>query len=431
MSKTVIIGAGISGLSCAFFLKKPYIIIEKEGRPGGLCKSFSFDGFTFDHSGHFFHVKNKEIKSLILRLMKNNIAKIERNAFIFSNERFIPFPFQANLFNLPAHIKNECLQGFINKPAKDNADRIESFYKWSLETFGKGITKYFMKPYNEKLWTVPAKELTSEWVAPFVPQPTLQEVKSGAKKAQAKRFGYNSYFYYPRKGGCQAFIDALVPHVKNLELGVSSKKIDTLKKIIFTSDGRKIHYDNIISTQPLNLLLGQVASLPPKIKGLAKKLRWNSVTCINIGIKKHFCNQKILNNKHWVYYPDKDYVFYRAGVYSNIMPGSTQRDSSSFYIEISHKPGAKIDKNRILSKTIKGLIDSRLIRSTNDIEVVNWLDIPYAYVIYDRNRAETVENIHKYLTARNIFSIGRYGAWKYSFMEESMLDAIKIIKEIR
>jgi protoporphyrinogen oxidase len=75
--KIIIIGAGISGLTTAYFLKKPYAC--------GLCASFYEDGFVFDCSEHFMHVKNKEIKNTIEKLTRG-LLKIERNAAIYAKK---------------------------------------------------------------------------------------------------------------------------------------------------------------------------------------------------------------------------------------------------------------------------------------------------------------------------------------------------------
>ena len=43
-------------------------------------------------------------------------------------------------------------------------------------------------------------------------------------------------------------------------------------------------------------------------------------------------------------------------------------------------------------------------------------------MLYDRARTPAVNAIQDYLRRRGVRSIGRWGAWKYSFMEESILD---------
>ena len=47
--------------------------------------------------------------------------------------------------------------------------------------------------------------------------------------------------------------------------------------------------------------------------------------------------------------------------------------------------------------------------------------IEYAYVIYDAHRRTHIDGVLDGLSELGIHSIGRYGAWEYSFMERSLL----------
>ena len=59
---TLIIGAGVSGLSYAAYTNEDYYIVEKENTPGGLCRTIHRDGFVWDFGGHFFHFARPELK---------------------------------------------------------------------------------------------------------------------------------------------------------------------------------------------------------------------------------------------------------------------------------------------------------------------------------------------------------------------------------
>jgi phytoene dehydrogenase-like protein len=54
--KLIIIGAGIAGLSAAYFAQKSGFdveVYEKHDKPGGLCTSWSRKGYTFDGCIHW------------------------------------------------------------------------------------------------------------------------------------------------------------------------------------------------------------------------------------------------------------------------------------------------------------------------------------------------------------------------------------------
>lgn len=59
-TKTLILGAGLTGLSTAYHLEQKghshYLLAERKAQVGGLCASRTVQGFTFDYSGHLLHL---------------------------------------------------------------------------------------------------------------------------------------------------------------------------------------------------------------------------------------------------------------------------------------------------------------------------------------------------------------------------------------
>ena len=197
MGKTVIIGAGLAGLSAGYHARLKNLdfeIYEVEANVGGCCRTIERDGFHFDYSGHLLHLKDPYFQSLVRELLSDNLNIIKRNTVIYSNGVFTRYPFQANLFGLPPYVLKDCLLEFV-KAYYCNEDlptgSYSNFHDWIVSKFGKGIGKYFMFPYNEKLWTVPTEEMTCEWLSEYVPKPNLEDVFNGAFENQSKEFGYN------------------------------------------------------------------------------------------------------------------------------------------------------------------------------------------------------------------------------------------------
>ncbi len=415
----IIIGAGITGLSCGYFSKEPFIIFEKETAVGGLCRSIKENGFTFDYSGHFLHIKDIKIKNLIEKLTKQKLLKKERNSAILFKNKIIPFPFQANLRYLNEKEKEFCIEGIKKRKNTKIYDDMP-FIDWTEATFGKGITKYFMQPYNQKLWNCNLKKLTAAWTAPFVPKPTLNEIKKSAYSNTKKKYGYNSIFYYPKSGGCQTIVNGFYKKIKNnVCLNTKVEKIDLKNKKILA--GSKYYcYDKIISTQPLRELLLQIENLPKEISALIKNLKFTTTRCINIGIRYKKDIPEILKNIHWLYIPEKKYPFYRIGVYSNISQFSAPKRCFSLYIETTDIKNTE--------NIIPILKDMDIVRPDDKIMSLNVIDMKYAYVIYNKERSETLKKINKFLNDNNIYCIGRYGGWEYSFIEKNICDAKKISK---
>ena len=456
MKRVIILGAGLAGLSCAYHLKKDYLIFEKENRPGGLCRSVYINaGFTplentpfltefiFDYTGHLLHLHQSYTKRLLFQFLGKNLKKIKRSSWIYFRQKYVPYPFQANLWALPEKIRNECLKGLFRSPAHPLTRSPASFHDWCLSNYGKGISKYFFFPYNEKIWLRSLREITTDWVNPFIPQISKEEIIEGAKGKIKKNFGYNAYFYYPRKGGIQSLIDVLEKKIRNIHLNSEIKKIDwRKKKIIFANDTSAI-YSYLVSTIPLPELLNCLENPPGEIKEARDKLFWTSVLCINLGIKRHQSpvtparhdlaggsHQPPIKNCHWIYFPEKEFIFYRVGFYTNFSSTMAPKNCSSLYIEIAYRPEEKLNEEKIIAWVKKDLIRCKILNIKDRILVTNILPIPYAYVVYDKNRNCVLKVIEKFFRQNDIFSVGRYGAWKYSFMEESILDGKSTAEKI-
>ncbi len=423
----ILLGAGLTGLSCALKLsekKASYIVIEKNSRPGGLCRTEEKDGFLFDFSGHLLHLRWEHTSNFVKELLNKNIKKIKRDAKIYLKGRYIDYPFQINLYNLPNKIKNRCVRDFIVSRFENEKPDPLNFKDWSYKLFGKAISEYFMIPYNEKLYSSPAQDLTALWIEGFVPIPSLSEVISGAYIEKVEGKGYNSSFYYPIHGGIESLVKKIYEKVKkNIMLQSEVIAINFCQKKIKLNNSKEIKYSKLVSTIPLkNLILNSDA--PDIIKSYAKKLKHNSVHVLNLGIKNS------TPPYHWIYFAQREIPFYRIGFYTNFSKNLAPDGFSSVYVEFSSKPEETFDKNKAKSQTLKWLKLLGIIKNEKDIITDMWLDIDCAYVIYDREREKAVENINNFLREKDVVSTGRYGGWKYSFMEENIKDGFKAAERL-
>jgi protoporphyrinogen oxidase len=423
MGKTVIIGAGLAGLSAGYHAQQKnldYELYEADTLVGGCCRTIERDGFLFDYSGHFLHLKDLYFQGLVRELLADNLNILNRNAVIYSHEAFTRYPFQANLFGLPAEVVKACLLEFVKAyygnedlPTRD----YRTFHDWIVAKLGEGIGRHFMFPYNEKLWTVPTEEMTCEWLIEYVPKPNLQDVFNGAFEDQSKGFGYNATFWYPQRGGIQVLCDALAARVSNIHLNESVTSIDLATKTVRFASGRSSSYAKLISTMPLNRLVEKLEGpVTADVRLACTQLRHNSVLIVNLGVQGGD-----LTDKHWIYLPEKKFTAYRVGVYSNFSDALAPAGTTSFYVEIGYQEGWNVNKDALVTKAVEEMVEIGLIRGLDDIMVKDVVDLKCAYVIYDQNHSESRKTIMDFLQKHDIASIGRYGNWEYSGMEEAMM----------
>jgi protoporphyrinogen oxidase len=424
--RVIILGAGLSGLSAAWHLQKKgmeAIILEKESEVGGLCRSKKLNGFIFDYDGHLLHFRHSYTFDLVQRLLKNNLIEHRRNAWVYSHNIFTRYPFQGNLYGLPPAIAKECLLGFIE--AYENgryAKKNPTFLDWINQTFGKGIARHFMVPYNTKFWTLPPQKLTCEWLDGFIPVPSLSQLVEGTVKENKKTYGYNAKFWYPKNGGISQLPLSLARQIKHVHTNSPVIEIDPFKKEIKTAKGHKEKFDYLISTIPLPELPAIIKDMPVGISEKCKRLRWNSIFNLNLGVDRND-----IQDRHWIYLPEKDICFFRVGFFHNFSQNLTPPNRSSFYVEVSYSKDNPIDKNSLPLRIKEDLKKIGILSPGARIDVQDVNDINYGYPVYDSNYKICREKILRYLLQNNIISCGRYGSWRYMTMEDALLDGGRVM----
>ncbi len=423
----LILGGGLAGLSTAYHLERgsrlSSLVVEKEPWVGGTAGSVEQNGFTFDHTGHLLHLHDPYGKKLVLDLLRGNLAVHQRSSWIYLRGRWTRYPFQANTFGLPEDVVVDCLAGFlktVHRPETRPLPANPSFHDWSLRQFGAGISRHFMFPYNEKLWRAPLKKMTTEWQGRFVPKPGVSEVLYGALMDQKKFFGYNATFRYPARGGIKVLPEALAARLApgRVRTGARVISVDLRRRSAFIEKIGEVFYDRLVNTLPLVDFIDLAGPWPGEVLSARRRLKYNTVYCLNLGVGR----PRVLGERHWVYYPESRYPFYRVGSASNFSASNQPRRTSSLYIEVSRAAGTKTDVPALERQVLAGLRAAGVLRPGDKLLAKVWIPIRCAYVLYDFARTPAVDAIFRHLPRVGVESIGRYGGWKYSFMEETILD---------
>lgn len=419
-TKYLIIGAGISGLTFANYIKDNYLIIEKENEVGGYCRTIKKGDFIWDYAGHFFHFNTEEFKKKFLsKVSKDDIIYNEKCTKIIYKDKIIDFPFQTNIHELDKEEFIDCLYDLFNKEEKEKYD---NFLDMLYGKFGKSITEKFLKPYNEKLYAVDLKELDVDAMGRFFPYANIKDIINNMKEHKVN--SYNNTFLYP-KNGAGSFINILYEELdKNkVLLNTSITKIDEDNKIAYLSNGNKVEYEYIINTIPLNKFL----LLFNNYNELQKKLSYNKVLVFNLGFNK---KSEKFTKEHWLYIPDKNINFYRCGFYNNILG----QEKLSMYIEIGYNKNENIKKEEIdkqLELTLDNLLKLNIIDENTKLEEYVSIIMDPAYVHINTETTKEIDELKEKLSNNNVYTIGRYGAWIYNSMEDSMLKAKELAEKLK
>ena len=430
--ETLIAGGGLAGLSCARELhraSRPYLLVEKENEPGGLCRTVFDRGFTFDYTGHFLHFQKKEMKQWVLELVGKELKTRTRHAVIYSRGNYTEYPYQENNAGLPSRVVRENVLGYLEAALHRRFSGVEpsraaDFKTWCLQAFGPGLSKHFMFPYNEKLWKLPLSKLTTHWMGRFVPSPRVLEVLQGAFCRQPSASGYNATFLYPDKGGISILPRAIAHGLPDLWRGVGLRQLDLPRRRAVLASGFEIQFDRLVSSLPLPQLAALSGGLPSSLARAARNLRATSIYNINLGLKGR---QPVPYS--WVYFPEKEFGFHRAGSVSACVPSVAPKGHASVYVEFSYR-GPRPDGRAIGRHAVQKLKQLGWIKNEKQIVSRVDLNLPGAYVIYDAKRDETVAALLSFFRKNHVHSVGRYGRWEYGSMESAMEQGIQAAREI-
>ncbi|MBJ6765372.1 FAD-dependent oxidoreductase [Myxococcaceae bacterium JPH2] len=426
MDPIVILGAGLAGLSTAHFLQRPWRLIERSDRVGGLIKTEVIDGCYFDPTGHWLHLRDPEVQELVNTLwLPGELVRIQRKAAVFSRGVFTRFPYQVNTHGLPAEVVAENLVGYVEAIYGEKGRELRerdprNFEEFILRYMGEGFARNFMVPYNQKLWTVHPRELSAAWVGRFVPRPTLKEVVDGALGSGSDALGYNASFLYPREGGIESLARAMLRHLKGGELSVHTEpvSIDWKAKTVALSDGRSLGYASLVSSISLpglvQLLAKGGSGVPESVQAAAKQLRATTVTYVCVAARG--ANRQPW---HWIYLPESEFHSYRIGSPSAVFAPLAPPDTATFSVEYSHHGSLSLADAE--AKAVEDLLRSQMIHSADDILFARAREIPNAYVLYDDAYGPAKSEVVRFLDQAGIHTAGRYGQWEYSSMEDAIL----------
>jgi protoporphyrinogen oxidase len=406
--RTLIIGAGVSGLATAAFCHDPdYLVLEADGEIGGYCKTVKRAGFVWDYSGHFFHFKHPEIEQwLRARMPGQNVRTIRRRSFVSYGGRLIDFPFQKNIHQLPQDEFIDCLHDLFF--ARSSAET--SFKEMLYGRFGRAIAEKFLIPYNEKLYACDLGTLDRDAMGRFFPHADLADIIRNMKTPD--NAGYNATFTYP-EGGAIEYIKALASAVRPERIALEEPLVALdLDRKVARTPRRELRFERLVSSMPFNRLA--------RLSGLAHDpavFTWNKVLVFNLGF-----DRKGPAAPHWIYYPDRERSFYRIGFYDNIFDS----DRMSLYVELGFPSAATIDVDAMRARVLADLQREGLV-TDHQLVAEHSVVMDPAYVHITRASMAEQKRLATLLAERQVYSIGRYGGWTYCSIEDNIVEARTLI----
>ncbi len=444
-TETLIVGAGPAGLAAAMELSKAgkdFVLIEKQGRVGGLSKTYEFkEGdlvFRTDNGPHRFFSKNQYLYDFIEGLLDEKWIQVKRQTRQFIDGKFYDYPVNAMqaLRNLGLWKTIRILFDYGIAKIKYGLFRrpVIHFADYVYANFGKTLGRFNMINYTEKIWGIPSEEIHIDWAGQRIRGLSVTSLAKDAALKILKRNNKNKpktlvdTFYYPEIGTgliYETIKERLIEKGYTILLNTFPKKIQhanrTVKKVICTSPEGPIEIEckTLIESVPLKQFIDLLEPVPQKhIKQAQDKLRYRSQVYLFITL-----NKESVTADQWIYFPNTEIPIGRMSEMRNFSSKMSPEGKTSLFLEFFCTKGDEIWKmtaEELFAYTLPYLVSMDFIRG-DEVRSYYHIKEENVYPIYDLNYKEYLGVMKRYLdTFSNLYYIGRPGRFRYNNQDHSL-----------
>ncbi len=423
-TKALILGGGPSGLSVAAVLGADAIVLEKEDRVGGLCRSLHRRGATFDIGGHSFHTPYPQVESLVESALPGGLFRQTREARVHACGGLIPYPFQKHFDQLPDEdLVRECREGL--ERAQGDPAAADNFEQYIYRKFGAGIAQHFMLPYNRKLWARDISAVSCEWTSERVAGAKGESETFASTGGKRKPLQSDTRVGYPAAGGFEEIYRAIAAKA-DVRTKSEVSRVDPGTRLAHTADGRSFAWEALVSTAPLPELLRIIDDAPRELIELADTLAYMSLR-----VELLVADGPPRSPAQRVYVHEPEIPPHKIAFNHNSSDSLRARPVQAIMAEVSISEDKPVQFDQIAPRTIGLLCDLKLLGSPTDVIDVDHLNVKYGYPVYTKDRPEKVRVIKRWLETQGIFSCGRFGDWEYINSDRCIWKGLELGKRLR
>ena len=417
-TQVAVLGTGMSACGAAHRLRDESVhpvLYDRSTHPGGHTISVRYEeGFTFDIGPHVSFTKDERIQDLFADSVD---GEYETHDYRFSNYwegHWVGHPAQTNLYGLPADVIVKVISDFVEQG--DHPTDLRNYQEWLEAAYGRSFAEWFPGRYTLKYHTTAASNLTTDWMGPRMYRPSLEEMLRGALAPSSPNVHYIQTFRYPNQGGFERYLTKLLAG-NQLELEHDVVRIEPKTRTITFADGGQASYEALISSIPLPEMVKLIQGTPPEVLAAAANLSCSSCVLVNLGVKRADIADVQIS-----YFYDLDVVFPRISFPHMMASGNAPPGCGSIQVEIyfseKYRPftGRPAD---YIEPTIRDLIRTGVLEQADEIVLQDAIFVPYANIIFDHDRTESLNTVHAYLDEVGIGYCGRYGEWAYVWTDDS------------
>ena len=449
----VVIGAGPAGLTAARQLAEagdPVVVLEEDSVVGGISRSVERDGWRFDIGGHRFFTKVTPVEEFWHQVLPPEDFLIRpRMSRIFYGGKFYDYPIKLGnaLTNLGLIEAVRCGLSFLwvrVHPPK-NLDTLEGYI---VSNYGWRLYHHFFKTYNEKVWGVPASELSADWGAQRIKGMSLwnavwEPVRSsltGRRRDKSKQVtSLIEEFQYPKLGPGMMWehcADQVVAMGGDLRMETSAMTVhveDGAAVAVTVASGdsvERIEASHVISSMPLTALARSIdPPVPEEVLSAAGDLHYRDFLTVALVVPE---DRGFPDN--WIYIHSPEVKVGRIQNFGSWSPYLVKDGRTCLGLEYFVFEGDELwtcSDDELIALGTKELAHIGLV-DPSDVETGYVVRMPKADPVYDDAYGDHVAVIRRWFEehAANVHPVGRNGMHKYNNQDHSMYTAMLTVENI-
>lgn len=392
--KYLILGGGPSGLALAARLlqlgERSFLVLEKEGEAGGLCRSKEVDGSPLDiGGGHFLDVRRKNVLDFVFQFLPQADWELYSRITKIRTPQFeIDYPYEANIWQLPVEDQVKHLMSIMKAGSNQGIPMPKNFRDWITWKLGDEIAKNYMLPYNAKIFSPFLDDLGTYWLEKLPDVSFEDTLRSCLERAPRGKLPAHGQFYYPKQYGYGELFTRIGESIKDhllINTPVVHFDVHTL------TINHEIQTDWVISTIPWQEI-DRSKGMPAKVSAYIQDLKYSSIDIV-------YRPQNDDTNAHWIYFPDDSLSYHRILYRHNFLKGS-----HGYWEEVN--PLRLNDRDQPVHHN------------------------RYAYPLNTRRKIGAIKKILDWARSLSIIGLGRWGEWEHMNSDVAMEKSLKLAEQL-
>ncbi|MBN1301510.1 MAG: protoporphyrinogen oxidase [Melioribacteraceae bacterium] len=377
----IVIGAGISGLSTAYWLQKndfKVTVLESASKPGGAMQTGYEAGFLIDYGPN----SGLETTPLISQIaeevgIKDKMVYANESSnkrYILKNDKLHALPMsppsflKTNLFSTKAKLRimkepfvPKSDDGYYQSIAEFVERRLgREFLDYAIDPFVSGVfagdpNKLSVKSAFPKLYRL--EEVYGGLIKGMIRGAKERKARNEESKQSAKMFSFID--------GMQTFPSAIASKLNNIKYNSPVEKITKNKNgyIINTADGDELITDIVLTTIPAYVLSSLITEIDSQMAEHLNSVYYPPVSVLYAGFKKSQIGLPLDGFGYLI--PSKERKNFLGAIWSStIFPNRAENDHASFTIFIggARTPG-------IFNTETDSLVESVMSEFKNIMEI--------------------------------------------------------------